>query len=509
MNQYYNIILGCLFTLTTIEAVFAQNETDALRLTEQSITGSARAQGAGGAFGAVGADLTSAYINPAGLALYRRNEALFGAGLTSFKSNTLFGGNTLTDNRTHLNLPSWGIVGTKVFSDLGKDVQNGLVSVSFAGGMNRVQSYQQNTRMSGYNAQSSLLDYFVYNANGLNANEITNQFTNGQNIYANIPGAAANYLGLIDTSNTLTNYAALTDGVVNKKLLQQYQEQRTGGANEYHFSGGANLSNTVYLGASLFIRHAYNEVDILQIENAEGSVPNYTQSSLRQEIDQRGTGVGGKFGIIVRPIDIVKVGFAIHTPTRMHMRDEYKNTVTSQHTANGNPNTLVVFDPNRFDFFEYEVISPAKFTASAAFTFSKIGFISIDVEQIDYGKMRMQSATDFFTEPNNEIKQTFTVARNIRLGGELKIADYYRLRAGYVFSESPYKQSNGYNLNRQSITSGIGFLIDRVFIDAAFVYSYGNQLVSPYTTGVNTKPDPIGENAFSIYSFIVTGGIRF
>ncbi|MCU0442467.1 MAG: outer membrane protein transport protein [Bacteroidia bacterium] len=508
MKKYYTILVLALVHLAPPKT-FAQNEQDALRLIEQSITGSARAQGSAGAFGAVGADLTSAYINPAGLALYRRNEALFGGNLSTFQSNTLFGNNTLTDTRTHINLPSWGIVGTKVFSDMGKDIQNGLVSVSFAGGMNRVQSFQQNIRMSGYNTQSSLLDYFAYSANGLNATEITNQFTNGQNIFANIPGSAAYALGLIDTSNTLTNYKALTDGVTNKRLLQQYQEQRTGGVNEYHFSGGANLSNMVYLGASLFIRHAYNEVDILQTENSDGTVPNYTQSGFRQEIDQRGTGVGGKFGIIARPIDIVKVGFAVQTPTRMHMRDEYKNTVTSQNTANGNANTLVVYDPNRFDFFEYEVISPAKLTASAAITFSKIGFVSIDVEHIDYSKMRMQSATDFFTEPNNAIRQIFTTAQNFRIGGELKIADYYRLRAGYALYETPFKQTAGYNLNRQSLTTGIGFLIDRIFIDAAFVYSYGKQLISPYTTGNAAKPDPAGVNDYVIYSFIVTGGIRF
>ena len=50
--------------------VSAQNEIDALRFSSYSSTGTARALAMGGAFSAVGADFSSAWLNPAGLALY-------------------------------------------------------------------------------------------------------------------------------------------------------------------------------------------------------------------------------------------------------------------------------------------------------------------------------------------------------------------------------------------------------------------------------------------------------
>lgn len=497
----------CLLAYTS----YAQNETDAFKFSESMIGGTARSQGAGGAFGAVGADFGSTLINPAGLGLYRRNEVVFGTGLTNYRSSATYFSNTLDDSRTNFNLPTWGFVATKVFNDMGQDVKTGLVSISFAAGMNRVNSYQQNIRFAGTNTQNSLLDYFKYSATGLNANDILNNFSSNQNNYANIPGAAAYNYFLLDTLNNANNYKALTDGVSNYRLQQQYQTTVRGGANEYNISGGANLSNIVYLGAGLVIKHVYSETDVLLTENAQGTVPTYNSSSLQQDIDQRGTGVGGRFGIIVRPLDFLKLGFGVQTPTRLNMRDDYRFIVTSNNSVPGNsqPNVNNVFNPNRFDFFEYQIINPGRLTGSAAFTLSKVGFVSVDFETVDYSNMRLQSSTDFFTQANTAIKTNFVRANNLRLGAEVKIAEFYRLRGGYAIYGNPYKNDGGEDLNRYALTGGVGFLIDRIFIDFAVVNTFGKQFISPYTTGDMNKPNPTALNNYNIYNFVLSGGIRF
>ena len=47
---------------------------DALRYSQSKISGSARMQGMGGGYTALGADATNAYSNPAGLGFYNRSE---------------------------------------------------------------------------------------------------------------------------------------------------------------------------------------------------------------------------------------------------------------------------------------------------------------------------------------------------------------------------------------------------------------------------------------------------
>ena len=54
--------------------VSAQNEEDALRFSRQTPFGSARVTAMGGAFGALGGDLTTLSTNPGGIGVFRKSE---------------------------------------------------------------------------------------------------------------------------------------------------------------------------------------------------------------------------------------------------------------------------------------------------------------------------------------------------------------------------------------------------------------------------------------------------
>jgi hypothetical protein len=492
--------------VATISCAYAQNETDALKYSENFLGGTARSQGVAGAFGAVGADFSSVLINPAGLGLYRRNEANMSLGLEYNNSNTSYLGNSSSDFRTNLNIPNFGFVGTKVYSEMGEDQRKGLVSWSIAGGMSRISSYQSNIQFNGVNTRNSILDYFKQNVNsgGYNANDIMNGFSSSQNNYANTPGAIAYNFYLLDTTTNAYTYKALTDGVYGARFQQQQQMQTRGASNEFNLAAGVNLSNIFYLGGGFVVKYAYSQTDILFSENAQGTVPNYTSSSFRQEIQTSGSGVSERVGIIVRPIDALKFGISAQTPTRMYMRDDYKYTLNTVNFGQSRS-----FDPNRSDYFEYQVVTPSKITFSAAATILSRGFISVDYETIDYSKMSLKSDNYFFTTENNTIANTMKRAGNLRIGAEVKIADYYRLRGGYAMYESAYKNTAGQDLNRYAITGGVGFVIDRVFIDAAVVNSFGKQFITPYSTGDASNAAPTAINSYSNYNFIISGGIRF
>ena len=68
------------FTLSILflqDTSLAQNEVDVLRYSITQPTGSIRTMAMGGAFGALGADIASMGINPAGIGMYRRGDVSY------------------------------------------------------------------------------------------------------------------------------------------------------------------------------------------------------------------------------------------------------------------------------------------------------------------------------------------------------------------------------------------------------------------------------------------------
>ncbi len=75
-----------LFLLSTL--LHAQGSVDAYRFSREDLYGTARAMSMGGAFGALGGDLTGVSINPAGIAVYRSSEVV-GTLNTSTEKSTV------------------------------------------------------------------------------------------------------------------------------------------------------------------------------------------------------------------------------------------------------------------------------------------------------------------------------------------------------------------------------------------------------------------------------------
>ncbi|MEP5428457.1 MAG: UPF0164 family protein, partial [Flavobacteriaceae bacterium] len=61
------MVLSCVF-------LSAQNINDVLRYSSENIQGTARFQAMGGAFGALGGDLSSLNVNPAGSAVFNYSQ---------------------------------------------------------------------------------------------------------------------------------------------------------------------------------------------------------------------------------------------------------------------------------------------------------------------------------------------------------------------------------------------------------------------------------------------------
>jgi long-subunit fatty acid transport protein len=489
---------------------FAQNETDMLMYSQQQYIGSARALGVGGAFGAVGADYSSSYLNPAGLGLYRRNEFHFSAAITTNNASSNFLGTTTTDNRTGFNIPSFGLVFTKVNSGIKGDATKGVVSYSFAFGHNRLNDYQRNSLSQGYNTQSKISDFYTEHANGI----IPNQLTSGS--YESSFGNLGYQTYLIDPVDTIAGIyePAWFDGVNDYRLFQTQTIRRRGAFNEYNFAGSMNISNILYLGAGLVINsvnHQYTseftESDPDKTVNSLNNGNAYTSSYLNTYINTSGNGIAGRFGAIVRPIDVLKLGVSVQTRSRIKMEEYYHYEAGSNINV---PNYGVLTFETPKEYMKYTVITPARYTFSAALTLPSLGFLSADLDVTDYSKSKLVADKYLYTSANNEAQRIFQTVYTMRVGAEIKLDENYRLRAGYNYSTSPYAASAGFNESentRQSYSLGWGYTDGHFFIDAAGVMTKFNETSAPYVLINGYTPSALINN--TMFNFVATAGYRF
>ena len=102
------LITGILLLSTT---TFAQNFTgDALLLSRQNISGSARVQALGGSHVSLGGDYSSAFANPAGLGMYNRSEVTLSLGVNSYNNNINYFNTKTSNNNSNINLRGLSVV---------------------------------------------------------------------------------------------------------------------------------------------------------------------------------------------------------------------------------------------------------------------------------------------------------------------------------------------------------------------------------------------------------------
>ncbi|MBE0667814.1 MAG: hypothetical protein IH593_09110, partial [Bacteroidales bacterium] len=129
--------------------LMAQNLDDALRYSKLFYQGTARFNGMSGAFTALGGDLTSISLNPAGAAIFRSTEFSVSPQLTFESKTANFYGNSSEQPNSNFNVGQVGLV-----SALTMGSGSGLTGLSVAYSYNRTNNFNQRTFISG-NSQAS------------------------------------------------------------------------------------------------------------------------------------------------------------------------------------------------------------------------------------------------------------------------------------------------------------------------------------------------------------------
>jgi hypothetical protein len=157
---------------------------------------------------------------------------------------------------------------------------------------------------------------------------------------------------------------------------------------------------------------------------------------------------------------------------------------------------------------EYTFTSPTKFTIGSAVFLGKYGFISGDVEFINYGKAKYDSDIEdiSFSGENEGIKFYYTNVVNYRLGAELRY-EIFRLRGGYGVQNNPYKSDFDVDQSIKTVSLGAGIKLSKFSFDFAWLKSKGKSSYSPYVFQDNTGPVANLKN--SVSSGMITVGYSF
>jgi hypothetical protein len=454
--------------------------------------------GLSGAFGAVGADFTTASTNPAGLGLYKSSEFINTPAVHIGNVQSEANGLTGSDSRTNFYMGNIGLVMTsKVKSDPNKA---GFKYVTFATGLNRLNDFNRRYEMNGTNSANSLLDIYVNDAKGTDYTEFEQEPP-----YGPFDLSLAWYTYLINPAkpNVTDEY---TSAMPNGNKLQSKYIDSWGSMNEYVFSFATNYNDRLYLGLTFgipFIR--YYESSVYTENSLENS--NLNNFDRIETLETRGSGFNIKAGFIYRASDWFRIGGAFHSPSWFgNMTDYWHVTMTSD--FNNPPDTTTsdtYFVRNSASgTYDYNLNTPLRVQGDLAFIIGNVGLISADYEFADYGSAHLDARDFNFNEENQAIQNSYTGTHQVRIGTEWRYK-IFSFRAGGKYSTSPYKN----NINEGSrfgFSGGIGLKQGWFFMDLAYAYRNMKDNYYFYNSSGFTS-NPISNTTID-HSILLTLGVK-
>jgi hypothetical protein len=213
----------------------AQNETDALRLSQVFYQGTARSMAMGGAFGALGADFSTLSTNPAGLGLYRTSEFTITPEIFYRKTASDYNGSYGQDERGIFNLSNIGYVTT---TKLPENSGSTIKYYQYGFGMNRTNTYNNKSFITGDNHENSKVNTYFDKLGNTPPENIENDFA--FDLYP------AWYVYILDTASDdlgLYYYSPVPKGGIRQEESQTIK----GSNNEWLFAVGANLNDVFYV----------------------------------------------------------------------------------------------------------------------------------------------------------------------------------------------------------------------------------------------------------------------
>lgn len=512
----------------------AQSTVDAYTLSQNELRGTARFMSMGGAFTALGGDLSTLSQNPAGVAIYRGSEI----GATLDIDARSFSTDYQKDTQTKVFCNNFGYVGTA-------EVGSGLKSISWGVTYGRVASFDR--IMAGYNkpTNTSLTNYIAAFSGGQSTNDLG--FDTGYNPYLQ---SDCDWLSILAYNSYLINEK---NGSSNQYvgLFQNgtygdafYYVRERGHIDEYNFDLAGNVSDVVYWGIGIGATDLSYTRQVNYSEGMENARIYYQGSTVTGDagfyLDNlkhiTGSGWNFKLGVIVKPIQELRLGFAFHTPTYYTLHHGYDASVDYSYYNPNEPESN--FNPKEgneyteWASFDSKIQTPWRMMVGAAAVIANSAIVSVDYERQAYDAMKVKyqyGYNDFAddVDVNKNIKNICQASNIVRVGIEYRVTPQFSLRAGYNAQTSNVKadvsepKSNvevltsgtdtSFSLSdkvTQYLSFGLGYKYKGWYFDGAYVHKNTESTFRAYTNfnGIITPYSKVKEN---ISSIVLSIGYKF
>lgn len=541
---------------------FAQSAIDAYRFSQPDLRGTARFMSMGGAFGALGGDLSSLSQNPGGIGVYRSNEIGFTLDLDFQNAKSTSPGFNTTQNQTKFYLDNIGGVATLRLPS------STVPNLNFGFTYNKAVSFNRRYR-GAMGLATSMTNYMagIANNEGITVADVSS--TGTYDPYNPTDGGiAAPWLTILGYDSFLINPEGNPDNPNWNGLYGNgtygtgsFDVTESGSVDEYNIALGGNISNVVFWGMNFDIVNFDYKIDALWGESLDNAyVVNHNNNQLgvtnadwgmRNLYRANGTGFNYQLGVIVKPVQELRLGLAFHTPTWYNLTETFSastqlnayNSVVGAKTNNGYAGS------NEVNF-----TSPWKLIVSAAGVIGSKFIISADYEWNGYNNMKFsepnsyygydgwydyddwgdfsgapatRSGYDSFGATNNDVKNIYRSTNTLRVGAEYRITPQFSVRAGYSFVSSPVKAEAANNRETiytagtlpdyrfdnttNYVTCGLGYKHNGFYVDLAYVYKHMNSEYHAFTPdpSVPEIPSPQAKLSLNNSRLILSAGFKF
>jgi len=483
MKKLSFIAMLLVVTIITLEA---QNEMQALRFSQFNPFGTARYAAQGGAIGALGGDITSVVTNPAGLGLYRSSEFSFSPSFYWVNTTSDFMGSQVDDSRLKFNVGSIGMVNA-----ITRDKSSGIVGAAFGLGYNTLVNYNNSTVISGINNSSSLLDDFTWHANA-------------------DPENLSPYYEELAFNTYLMPYDEAAEEYWHDMQLDGYGQQlyrssiQSGYIGEYSLSGALNFSNLLYFGATLGIHSVrfYEDIYHTEMDN-DDHVLDFDSFRFREFNSTRGWGYTARFGMILRPVQLLRIGASVQLPTYYRLTDEKFTDMNSYWDSSSGITDAYEGSPN--GIYDYKLKTPFRASANASLILSRLATISAGYEYVDYSSARLDAYDYKFIDENDQVRQGFQATHNLSAGAEIRLNSLY-LRGGTQYLMSPFSDTRN-DADTWVYSAGFGIRVQKIYLDMSYSHSNRNEVYGmyAYTPGANE----VSLNEVNGNNMMITVGFKF
>jgi hypothetical protein len=513
MRKFLFLIIGC----CTLNFVFSQSPDDVVKNAWFVPMGTARSTSIGGAMGALGGDISAVYTNPAGLGFYKTREAVLSPSFLFNSNKSDYRGTSSSGiKKSGFQLGTSGVVfGGKI----SREDHSSALSIS----VSQLASYNNKIHYEGLNDYSSYSEQYLEQLIRDNAdvNAAANNYPFGASL--------AFFTYLIDSiagpSGSLLGYKSLVPVGNGNTVKQQYDETDGGGLYEVSVGFASNSKDKIFLGGSINIPLSFFNQNITYQETDPSSDQhnNFGYSIFTQDHKLNGAGINGRFGIIYRPQNSLRLGLAFHTPSFMSYTDKLNAAMTTNTEDYKGIQTASSTDfSNAVSETHYNEITPYKIVASVAYVFKEVedvklqkGFISADVEYVNHRGSRFlqqsgnngdnPSLDDYYHTLNEVIKSYYKGAFDFRVGGELKFSPL-AIRLGAAYYGSPY-DDNALKANQVLFAGGLGYRNHGYFVDLTISEIFNKDVNFPYR--LNDKANTFATLKNQRTNVLLTIGMKF